>query len=84
MIQPENQTYSAVDATVIGDPRFGALFRRTLLPTQIERAVDQTDVTIGLRKIAQHATGQWIESSASRPTSLQRESKRANSLCASA
>jgi hypothetical protein len=41
-------------------------------------------VTIGLRKIAQHATGQWIESSASRPTSLQRESKRANSLCASA
>jgi len=41
--------------------RFGALFRRALLPTQIERAVDQTGVTIGLRKITQHATGQWIE-----------------------
>jgi hypothetical protein len=32
-----------------------------LLPAQIERAVDKTNVTIGLRKIAQHAAGQRIE-----------------------
>jgi hypothetical protein len=31
-----------------------------LLPTQTQRAVDQTDVTIGLRKIAQHAARQRI------------------------
>ena len=41
--------------------RFCAPFRRALLPTQTERAVDQTDVTIGLRKITQHAAGQRIE-----------------------
>src|SRR5262249_54821918 len=41
--------------------RVGALLCRALLPTQIERAVDQTDVTVGLWKIAQHAAAQWIE-----------------------
>ncbi len=32
--------------------RFCALLRRTRLPAEIERAVDQSDVTVGLRKIA--------------------------------
>ena len=41
--------------------RFCALLRRARLPTQIKRTVDQTDVTIGLRKIAQHAAGQRIK-----------------------
>ena len=41
--------------------RFGALTRRARLPVQIKRAVDQTDVTIGLRKIAQHPAGQRIK-----------------------
>lgn len=41
--------------------QFGPLFRRPGLPAQIERAVDQTDMTIGLRKIAKHAAGQRIE-----------------------
>ena len=41
--------------------RFGAFLCRARLPAQIERAVDQTDVTVGLRKIAQHAAGQRIE-----------------------
>ena len=40
--------------------RCGALLRAPL-PTQIERAVDKTNVTIGLRKIAQHAARQRIE-----------------------
>src|SRR5262252_3257586 len=49
-------------ATVIGGPlRLGALLRRARLPGQIKRAIDQADVTIGLRKIAQHAAGQRIE-----------------------
>jgi predicted RNase H-like nuclease (RuvC/YqgF family) len=34
---------------------------RARMPAQVERAVDQTDVTVGLRKIAQHAAGQRIE-----------------------
>src|SRR6516165_7334439 len=34
-----------------GPLRFGALFGWSLLSTQIECAVDQTDMTIGLRKI---------------------------------
>ena len=38
-----------------------ALLRRARLLAQVERAVDQTDVTVGLRKIAQHAASQWIE-----------------------
>src|SRR5262249_15570964 len=41
--------------------RLGAFFHRAFLPTQTERRVDQTDVTIGLRKIAQHAPGQRIK-----------------------
>ena len=41
--------------------RFGTRFRRALLPAQTERAVDQTDMAIGLRKIAQHAAGQRIQ-----------------------
>ena len=41
--------------------RFGALLRRARLLGQIKRADDQTDVTIGLRKIAQHAAGQRIK-----------------------
>src|SRR5262245_5204443 len=40
---------------------FRALFRRALLPTQIERAIDQANVTIGLWKIAQHAASEWID-----------------------
>src|SRR5262249_26280812 len=40
---------------------FGALFHRAVLPALTERGVDQTDVTIGLRKVAQHAAGQRIE-----------------------
>jgi hypothetical protein len=54
------KSYSVVDVTGIGDS-CGALFRRAFLPAQIERAVDQTDVAIGLRKIAKHAAGQWID-----------------------
>ena len=46
------------NATALG---FGSLLRRPGLPAQIERAVDQSDMTIGLRKIAQHAAGQRIE-----------------------
>ena len=36
---------------------FRALLRWTRLPDQVERAVDQADVTVGLGKIAQHAAG---------------------------
>jgi molybdate-binding protein len=31
------------------------------LPAQVKRAVDQADMTVSLRKIAQHAATQWIE-----------------------
>src|ERR1700730_15164785 len=41
--------------------RFCTLFRRALLPTQTERAVDQTDMTIGLRKITEHPAAQRTE-----------------------
>ena len=41
--------------------RFGPLLRRPGLAAQIERAIDQTDMTVGLRKIAQHAAGQRVE-----------------------
>jgi hypothetical protein len=41
--------------------RLRALLRRVRLSGQIKRADDQTDVTIGLRKIAQHAAGQRIK-----------------------
>ena len=64
--------------------RLGALLRRARLPGQIKRADDQTDVTIGLRKIAQHAAGQRIKLFGGKPTSLQRESKRSNNFRASA
>ena len=40
---------------------FRPLLSRPGLSAQIERAVDQTNMTVGLRKIAQHATGQRIE-----------------------
>ena len=63
--------------------RLGAFFRRARLPSQIS-ADDQTDVTIGLRKIAQHAAVSASNSSASKPTSLQRECKRPNNFQASA
>lgn len=35
-----------------GRSRFSALLRRASLLAQVERAVDQTDVTVSLRKIA--------------------------------
>jgi hypothetical protein len=41
--------------------RFRPLLCGSLLPTQIERAIDQADVTIGLRKVAQHAAGRGID-----------------------
>jgi hypothetical protein len=39
----------------------GPLLDRPRLPAQIERTVDQPHRTIGLRKVAQHASGQRIE-----------------------
>src|SRR5262249_24991788 len=41
--------------------RFGAMLRRASLPAQIKRTVDQTDVAIGLGKIAEHAAALRIE-----------------------
>src|SRR5262249_28356761 len=41
--------------------RFGALFHRALLSAQTQRTVDQTHVTIGLRKITQHPARQRTE-----------------------
>src|SRR5262249_58319379 len=35
--------------------------RRTRLSAQAERAVDQADMTVKPRKIAQRAAGQWVE-----------------------
>jgi hypothetical protein len=40
---------------------FGALFCWPRLPAQAKRAVDQTDVAVGLRKIAQHPATSRIE-----------------------
>ena len=40
---------------------FGALFYWPGLPAQAKRAVDQTDVAVGLRKIAQHPATSRIE-----------------------
>jgi hypothetical protein len=40
---------------------FGALFRWPRLAAQAKRAVDQTDVAVGLRKIAQHPATSRIE-----------------------
>src|SRR5262249_9583587 len=41
--------------------RFGALLDRTHFAAQTERRVDQTHVAIGLRKIAQHPTGERVD-----------------------
>lgn len=37
------------------DLRFGAFLRRTSLPAQVQSAIDQPDVAVGLWKISQHA-----------------------------
>jgi hypothetical protein len=70
------RTYSVVSATAT------LTIRRALPPGPsayfTERGVDQADVTIGLRKIAQHASVQRTISSASKPTSLRCESRRTN------
>lgn len=41
--------------------RFGALLRRPHLPAQIERAVDEADMTIGLWKIPEHAASPRVK-----------------------
>src|SRR5215831_6587332 len=47
--------------------RLGAILDRAHLPTQTQCGVDQTDVTIGLREITQHATGERINLLAQQP-----------------
>lgn len=40
---------------------FGTFVQRPRVPTQIRRAIDQANVAVGLRKIAQHAAGDRID-----------------------
>lgn len=41
----------------LGDPSFSALFRRSLRSREIERTVDQTDMTERLREVSNHPLG---------------------------
>jgi len=40
---------------------FGSLLGRASLAAQVQSAIDETNVTVGLRKIAEHTTGERVE-----------------------